>query len=92
MRLKPILQVADFLLVVRQIDQDLELPLEQVGRVDRVAPVGVQVHRALGDGVVKEQNDGHDVVVGRLLLTDVRHGVAGHEVAQRVGHQLDALG
>ena len=69
----------------------LELLAQQVGRLDGIAAVGVQVHRALGDRVVEQQDDGDDVIFGRQTLADVGDGVAGHHVPQRVGHQFDAF-
>ena len=91
-RFQTVFQLADLLLIGGQVDERLEVVSEQGGRVWRIAAVGVQVHRTLGDGVVEQHDDGHDVVVGRLSLTHVRHPVAGHEVAQALGHQFDALG
>jgi len=50
------------------------------------------VHRTLGDRVVEEHDHRDDIVVGCPPLAHVGHGMAGHQVTDRVGHQFDPLG
>ena len=85
-------QLADLFLIVGQVDQGLKVFPQRISRVDRVAAVGVQVHRTLGDGVIEKHNDGDDVIVGGPTLTHVGHRVTGHQVAHRASHQFDTFG
>lgn len=79
-RCQPILDLPELLLVLRPVDQDLELGPERTGRLHRVAPVRVHVHRTLGERVVDEQDTTHHVVVRFGLLHDARDGMVGDEV------------
>lgn len=79
-RRQPILDLPELLLVLRPVDQDLELGPERTGRLHRVAPVRMHVHRTLGERVVDEQDAAHHVVVRFGLLHDARDGVMGDEV------------
>lgn len=92
--LQPGLDLAELLLVVRPLDQCLQLTAQDGRRLDRVAPVAVHVHRTPGGRVVDEQDARDDVVVGRRLLQNARDRVVGDEVLDHVlaaGHVLHDL-
>ena len=92
LRLEALLELADLALIVGHLDEELELFGEEVGRLDRVAPIGVKVNGTFGDGVVQQEDDGDDVVVRRRSLAHVGDGVARNKVTQGLGHQFDAFG
>ena len=50
------------------------------------------MNRALGNGIVEQQNDRNDVVVGWSALSNVSDGMTGHNMAERIGHQFDPFG
>jgi len=72
--------VVEFLLVLRSVDQHSQLCGQQSGRLHGVAPIDVHVDGPLGDGVVEEQDHGHQV----LVLVDAGHRVIGDQVLDQV--------
>ena len=81
--LQPGLYILELLLVVRPLDEDVELSMEQLGRLLAVTPVAVDMDGA-GGGRVVDQEDAGDHFLGPDGAGD---GVMGNEVL----HILPAL-